>query len=78
MTLPELEEVKKTLRKTLESQKSALSITKEELAQFVDFQLYFLKKWAPTDKDKKELVKYLENYIFVKHDHNIQNHNINR
>lgn len=69
MTLPELEEVKKTLRKTLESQKSALSITKEELAQFVDFQLYFLKKWAPTDKDKKELVKYLENYIFVKHDH---------
>ena len=69
MTLAELEEAKKTLRKTLESQKSAISISKEELAKFVDFQLFFLKKWTPTDDDKQELVSYLENYIFVKHDH---------
>ena len=69
MTLTELEEAKKALRKTLESQKSAFSITKEELAKFVEFQFYFLKKWIPTDEDKKELISYLENYIFVKHDH---------
>ena len=69
MTLTELEEAKKALRKTLESQKSAFSITKEELAKFVEFQFYFLKKWIPTEEDKKELVSYLENYIFVKHDH---------
>ena len=54
MTLTELEEAKKALRKTLESQKSAISITKEELAKFVEFQFYFLKKWIPTDEDKKE------------------------
>ena len=35
MTLAELEEAKKTLRKTLESQKSAISVSKEELAMFV-------------------------------------------
>lgn len=69
MTLTELEEAKKALRKTLESQKSAFSITIEELAKFVEFQFYFLKKWIPTDEDKKELISYLENYIFVKHDH---------
>lgn len=69
MTLTELEEAKKALRKTLESQKSAFSITKEELAKFVEFQFYFLKKWTPTDADKQELISYLENYIFVKHDH---------
>ena len=69
MTLAELEEAKKTLRKTLESQKSAISISKEDLAKFVDLQFYFLKKWEPTDADKQELVEYLENYIFVQHDH---------
>ena len=69
MTLTELEEAKKTLRKTLESQKSAISISKEDLAKFVEFQLFFLKKWEPTETDKKELVDYLENYIFVQHDH---------
>ncbi len=69
MTLTELEEAKKALRKTLESQKLAFSITKEELAKFVEFQFYFLKKWIPTEEDKKELISYLENYIFVKHDH---------
>lgn len=69
MTLAELEEAKKTLRKTLESQKSAISISKEDLARFVEFQLFFLKKWEPTEADKQELVEYLENYIFVQHDH---------
>ena len=69
MTLTELEEAKKTLRKTLESQKSAISISKEDLAKFVEFQLFFLKKWEPTETDKKELVDYLENYIFIQHDH---------
>ena len=69
MTLAELEEAKKTLRKTLESQKSAISISKEDLAKFVDLQFYFLKKWEPTEADKQELVEYLENYIFVQHDH---------
>ena len=68
MTLAELEEAKKTLRKTLESQKSAISVSKEELAMFVDFQLRFLK-WTPSLSDKQELVSYLENYIFVEHDH---------
>ncbi len=69
MTLAELEEAKKTLRKTLESQKSAISISKEDLAMFVEFQFRFFKKWTPTEEDKKDLVTYLENYIFVKHDH---------
>ena len=69
MTQAELEEAKKTLRKTLESQKSAISITKEDLAMFVEFQFRFFKKWTPTDADKQELISYLENYIFVKHDH---------
>lgn len=69
MTIEELEEAKKALRKTLESQKSAFSISKDELAMFVDFQFHFLKKWTPTDADKQELITYLENYIFVKHDH---------
>ena len=55
MTLAELEEAKKTLRKTLESQKSAISVSKEELAMFVDFQLRFLK-WTPSLSDKQELV----------------------
>ncbi|MCM8871744.1 MAG: Z1 domain-containing protein [Paludibacteraceae bacterium] len=69
MTQAELEEAKKTLRKTLESQKSAISITKEDLAMFVEFQFRFFKKWTPTAADKQELISYLENYIFVKHDH---------
>ena len=69
MTLEELEEAKKTLRKTLESQKSVIAISKEDLAMFVDFQFRFFKKWTPTKEDKQELVSYLENYIFVKHDH---------
>lgn len=69
MTVAELDEAKKTLRKTLESQKSAISISKEDLAKFVEFQLFFLKKWNPTDANKQELVDYLENYIFVQHDH---------
>lgn len=69
MTIDELEEAKKIFRKTLESQKSALSITKDELSMFVEFQFRFLRKWTPTDADKQELISYLENYIFVKHDH---------
>ncbi|MBR5168495.1 MAG: Z1 domain-containing protein [Salinivirgaceae bacterium] len=69
MTYAELEEAKKTLRKTLESQKSAISISKEDLAMFVEYQFRFFKKWTPTEKDKQDLVTYLENYIFVKHDH---------
>ena len=69
MTSVELEDAKKTLRKTIESQKKAISLTKEELAVFVEYQLHFLKKWTPTNADKKELIAYLESYIFTRHDH---------
>lgn len=69
MTTIELEDAKKALRKTLESQKDAISVTKEELTMFVEFQSHYWKKWNVTEEDKHELVTYLENYIFVKHDH---------
>ena len=69
MTIQELEEAKKALRSTLETQRNAINISKEELATFVEFQSRFWKKWSTTVEDKKALVSYLENYIFVKHDH---------
>lgn len=69
MTIEELEEAKKALRLTLETQRDAITITKEELVMFVEFQSLFWKKWIATPKDKEALVAYLENYIFVKHDH---------
>lgn len=69
MTIAELNEAKKALRRTLETQKNAISISKEELEKFVEFQAMFWKNWEVTESDKKELVSYLESYIFVKHDH---------
>lgn len=68
MTITELEEAKKALRKTLESQKEAISITKDELSLFVEFQSRFWK-WTATKEDKEAIISYLENYIFVQHDH---------
>lgn len=70
MTIEELEEAKKALRLTLETQREAITLTKEELVMFVEFQSHFWHKWAATQEDKEALVAYLENYIFVKHDHN--------
>lgn len=69
MTLAELEEAKKILRNTLEVQKAAITITKEQLSSFVEFQFTYLQKWNATATDKQEIINYLENYIFVKHDH---------
>lgn len=69
MTIQELEDAKKALRLTLETQRDAITISKEELVMFVEFQSRFWKKWTATQEDKDALVAYLENYIFVKHDH---------
>lgn len=70
MNIQELEEAKKALRLTLETQHNAITVSKEELVMFVEFQSRFWKKWSATAEDKEALVSYLENYIFVKHDHN--------
>lgn len=69
MSIEELEEAKKALRLTLETQHDAITISKDELVMFVEFQSRFWKKWTATPEDKELLVAYLENYIFVKHDH---------
>lgn len=69
MTKNELENAKESLRTTLESQKEMFSVSKEELAMFVNYQSLFWKNYELTESDKAELVTYLENYIFVKHDH---------
>lgn len=69
MNIQELEEAKIALRRTLETQHDAITVSKEELMMFVEFQSRFWKKWSTTPEDKKSLVSYLENYIFVKHDH---------
>ena len=70
MNIQELEEAKKALRLTLETQHNAITVSKEELVMFVEYQSRFWKKWSATAEDKEALVSYLENYIFVKHDHN--------
>lgn len=70
MNIQELEEAKKALRLTLETQHNAITVSKEELVMFVEFQSRFWKKWSATAEDKEALVSYLEKYIFVKHDHN--------
>lgn len=69
MKIEELEEAKKALRLTLETQRNAITITKEDLEMFVELQTRFWKKWVASPEDKTKLVTYLENYIFVKHDH---------
>lgn len=69
MNSTQLEQAKQSLRLTLETQ-SAISISKADLSLFVEFQTRFWKNWTVTEADKKALVAYLENYIFVKHDHN--------
>lgn len=70
MNIQELEEAKRALRLTLETQHNAITVSKEELVMFVEYQSRFWKKWSATAEDKEALVSYLENYIFVKHDHN--------
>ena len=70
MNIQELEEAKRALRLTLETQHNAFTVSKEELVMFVEYQSRFWKKWSATAEDKEALVSYLENYIFVKHDHN--------
>lgn len=70
MNIQELEEAKKALRLTLETQHNVITVSKEELVMFVEYQSRFWKKWSATAEDKEALVSYLENYIFVKHDHN--------
>lgn len=70
MNIQELEEAKKALRLTIETQHNAITVSKEELVMFVEYQSRFWKKWSATAEDKEALVSYLENYIFVKHDHN--------
>lgn len=70
MTIEELEEAKKALRLTLETQREAITVTKEDLVLFVEYQSHFWRNWTATQEDKDTLVAYLENYIFVKHDHN--------
>ena len=59
MTITELEEAKKALRKTLESQKEAISITKDELSLFVEFQSRFWK-WTATKEDKEAIEEAFE------------------
>lgn len=68
MTNEELEQAKESLRLALVN--PAFTITKEELSRFIDYQTSFWRGWNITDEDKKALVTYLENYIFVEHDHN--------
>ena len=70
MNIQELEEAKRALRLTLETQHNAITVSKEELVMFVEYQSRFWKKWSATAEDIEALVSYLENYIFVKHDHN--------
>lgn len=69
MTIKELEDAQKALRLTLETQRDVLSISIEDLKKFVEFQSMFWRKWKVTEQDIDALVAYLENYIFVKHDH---------
>lgn len=70
MTIQELEDAKKALRLTLETLRDVITISKEELVNFVEYQSRCWKKMTVTQEDKDALVAYLENYIFVKHDHN--------
>ncbi len=67
MTCEQLELAKQSLRLTLAT--PAITITKEDLSQFIEYQTHFWKGWIVTEEDKKALVSYLENYVFVKHDH---------
>lgn len=71
MTIPELENAKEALRKTIEGQKALMPIDKEDVAFFVSQQAAGWKRKGKdvTSEDEIALIKYLESYLFVKHDH---------
>ena len=55
MNIQELEEAKRALRLTLETQHNAITVSKEELVMFVEYQSRFWKKWSATAEDKEAL-----------------------
>ena len=71
MTIAELENAKEALRKTIEGQKILMPIDKEDVAFFVSQQVAGWKRKGKdvTSDDENTLIKYLESYLFVKHDH---------